>query len=467
MKSEPLELTSELDINTLTLVFEHLPTAYILASVDRKIVTMNQAAETLFAYSHNELNNSSTKVLYADPSDHEKQGRQRFNPLAEYSNETYAIEYKSKFGRIFKGYTTGGPVKDKTGKILFYVASIMDESDRLKAEDTLGKLHTITSSRHLDFTQRVDAILKLGCEQFALPIAIFSKITGDKYTIKQAVHPDDALEIGMEFELGITYCSHVYLANDVQGFNCVSKSHISSHPCFSNFGLEAYLGAPIFVDGERYGTLNFSSPEPTRPFIKQDIELVRLFAEWVGHEIARNHDLNALKEAQQQLELLANTDMLTGIANRRSIDEALQKQLANSNRYNLSMSVAIFDFDHFKVVNDTYGHHVGDQALKLFGDLINKMSREGDFYGRWGGEEFLAIFPSTDLMGAKTFVERLQQRLKSMPIKHQDNDIIITLSVGIVIRKANDNSDSIVRRADELLYKAKENGRDRIELDTQ
>ena len=467
LKSEIDEQSAILNINTLASVFEHLPRAFIIASVERKILNMNQAAKVLFGYQNDELINISTKTLYANQSSYSEQGEKRYNSQVKKSNQTSIVEYKTKSGKMFQGNTSSGQIKDKAGKVLFFVASIEDESQRLKAEETLAKLHVITSSRDLDFKERVHEILLLGSQQFDLPIAIFSKIIGENYIVKQAIHPENALETGMAFPLGITYCSHVYKANDVQGFSHVSESDISLHPCFDNFGLEAYIGAPIFVDGNRYGTLNFSSPDPTRPFIKQDIELVRLFATWIGHEIARNNDFNALREAHRQLEVLASTDMLTDMANRRSIDETLEKTLATSNRHHLTMSVAIFDFDHFKEINDTYGHHIGDEALQLFGNLVNEMSRIGDFYGRWGGDEFLAIFPATDPHGAKTFIDRLAQRIKQKPLSQNGIPIKITLSVGIATRRNNDTAESIVKRADSLLYQAKQNGRDRIEIETE
>lgn len=465
MKPKKVEMSSTLNINTLASVFEHLPHAFVIASVERKILNMNRAAETLFGYQNHEVINSSTEILYANEKVYSELGRTRYNSHLEESNKTAIIKYKTKSGQIFKGNTSSGDIKDKAGNVVFFVGTVQDESERLKAEQTLAKLHAITSSRDLNFKERVNEVLLLGTQQFDLPIAIFSKIIGDNYIVKQAIHPDNALETGMAFPLGITYCSHVYRANDVQCFDHVSDSEISSHPCFSNFGLEAYIGAPIFVDGIRYGTLNFSNAKPTRPFIKQDIELVRLFATWIGHEIARENDLNAIKEAHRQLEVLASTDMLTDMANRRSIDETLEKTLATSNRHNLTMSVAIFDFDHFKDINDTYGHHIGDDALKLFGNLVNEMSRIGDFYGRWGGDEFLAIFPSTDSQGAQTFIQRLAKRLKESPLSHNGIQIPLTLSVGIATRRNKDDAESIVKRADMLLYQAKQNGRDRIEIE--
>lgn len=459
------EITTPINLNpdTLSLVFEHLDSAIILSSLERRIVSMNKAAQEIFGYDIKELKYKSTRILYTDEEQFKTQGKKWFNPSASYSNETRIVNYKTKNGRIFKGQTTGGPIKNEVDKSIFFVVIVKDDSSRIDAEDTLNILHTITSSRQLSFEQRIIAILKLGCNHFGLPIGIFSQIIDNKYIIQHAIHPDDSLDTGLIFDLGITYCSHVYKANDVQGFHHVSDSLIKTHPCFENFGLEAYLGAPIFVDGDRFGTLNFSSPNPTRPFIRQDIELVRLFAEWVGHEIARNNDLNALKKAHQQLELIANTDALTGLANRGSIECALKKSIKAYQHLHCDLTIAIFDFDYFKSINDTYGHDAGDSALKQFSSIVKRLCRKEDLYGRWGGEEFLAIYPNTDLDGTKILLNRLTQELSNSGIVYQEQKINLTTSIGVTSLRPEDNHTEFLKRADSLLYKAKSNGRNRIE----
>lgn len=282
------------ELSLLSRVFEHLDQAIVIASLNRKILSLNSSARKLFGYTQDELKNKSTLALYADSDEFLRLGRSRYHSNSVPDTISDLVSYKTKFGSEFIGKTSGGIVKDENGNDLYFVAMISDESVALAVEEALNELHSITSSRQLNFEQRVDAILKLGAKLFGLPIGIFSHITGDQYTIQQAIHPENSLEKGMTFDFSGTYCCHVYQANDVQGFNHVSASEIASHPCFKTFGLESYIGAPVLVDGERFGTLNFSSPKPSRPFVKQDFELVKLFSDWVGHEIARNKDLHAL-----------------------------------------------------------------------------------------------------------------------------------------------------------------------------
>ncbi|WED28539.1 diguanylate cyclase [Vibrio sp. DW001] len=462
--TDHIDTALPLDVKTLSVVFAHIETAVILASLDRKIVSINDAAKTLFGFSDKEVLNQSTRMLYANEHDFSDLGRNRFNDTADYIDESSVATFKNKSGYIFKCQVTGGPIKNAAGKSLFYVAMIQDDSSRLNAEETLNKLHSITSNQQLSFKQRLEAILLLGCDHYGLPIGIFSKIDGNRYVIQQAVHPDNQLEEQMAFALDETYCTHVFQANKAKGFHNVATSEIESHPCYQNFKLEAYIGVPVFVDGLRYGTLNFSSNSPTKPFIRQDYELIRLFAEWVGHEIARNNDLDALKNAHDQLEILANTDALTGLANRGFLEQVLQDYLQNRFRHKHGLVVALFDFDNFKDINDKHGHDIGDEALKVFAHVANEFSRSDDVYGRWGGEEFLAIFPTKNVQGVSTSLERLQNNIRQAGLKIADKAIILTVSVGVTMLEDADDIYTLLKRVDTLLYKAKDNGRDRIEI---
>ena len=454
-----------LDEKTLSLVFEHIDTAILIGNLSREIVAMNTAAEDLFGYKREELIHCNSQVLYAKEEDYKQQGKYRFNSQADLVNDSYVTTYRNKAGKVFRGETTAGAIKDNLGNTLFFVVMVKDDSSRLSAEETLNKLHIITSSRQLSFNQRVYEILKLGTEHFGLPIGIFSHIVGDDYAVQQAIHPDDALDSGMKFDSGITYCWHVYQSNDVQGFHHVSQSAIFSHPCYESFKLEAYLGTPIFVDGQRYGTLNFSSQEPTRPFIRQDFELIRLFAEWVGHEIARNNDLLELENAHQQMRTLANTDALTGLPN-RGCTERVMAQYLNLSKGAVSkrkLACAIFDFDYFKSINDNYGHHIGDEVLQLFAQSVKRHCRDDDHYGRWGGEEFLAIFPDKSAADVLPILQRLKKEVYDRPMSVQGKELRPTFSVGLTDCQG-DSMDEILKRVDGLLYRAKDNGRDRIEV---
>ncbi len=170
--------------------------------------------------------------------------------------------------------------------------------------------------------------------------------------------------------------------------------------------------------------------------------------------------LYKIKQLQQELILLAYHDQLTSIYNRRKTKDFLEEYIKYSKRYNTPLSLIYFDIDFFKKINDTYGHDKGDFVLKELSRIVKLNLRDSDIFGRWGGEEFLIILPNTDINGAKKVAEKIRTA-----VKNSDFDgINVTISLGITQLNMNDDVDSFINRADRALYKAKRNGRNRVEI---
>jgi diguanylate cyclase (GGDEF)-like protein len=169
-----------------------------------------------------------------------------------------------------------------------------------------------------------------------------------------------------------------------------------------------------------------------------------------------------LKSKNHRLEILSTTDMLTGLFNRRCIEEQIQIAINRSERYGQDMSIVMLDIDHFKSVNDTSGHDVGDGVLVSIAKILKENIREVDVAGRWGGEEFIILFQA-DNRGAMANAEKLRVK-----INDQDHGDVgnVTASFGYTQYIKNDTIDSLIKRADQGLYKAKENGRNRAETVT-
>jgi diguanylate cyclase len=161
---------------------------------------------------------------------------------------------------------------------------------------------------------------------------------------------------------------------------------------------------------------------------------------------------------------LANNDGLTGLQNRRRTTERLETEVARSRRYGVPLSIALCDVDHFKQVNDRFGHNMGDEVLVRVAHQLQNTLREVDLVGRWGGEEFLVLLPDTDQAGAKVVGERLRAAIEALP-SFQGGPENITCSVGMAVFDANDSTSGFVDRADQALYRAKKGGRNRAELD--
>lgn len=158
---------------------------------------------------------------------------------------------------------------------------------------------------------------------------------------------------------------------------------------------------------------------------------------------------------------LATTDPLTGLANRRAFTEVVTGILARSKRSGAPLALILADLDHFKRINDTFGHDTGDRVLREVAQVMKTLCRQGDLSARWGGEEFVILLPDTPASGAVHFAERLRQQIATLEIAPGQP---ITLSQGVTLHQTTDRLDDLLKRADAALYRAKEQGRDRLEL---
>jgi len=173
-----------------------------------------------------------------------------------------------------------------------------------------------------------------------------------------------------------------------------------------------------------------------------------------------------LLELNKKLEGLAVTDPLTGLKNRRYIDDALRREVALYKRYENPFSILLIDVDHFKAVNDTHGHAKGDEILKYLADVLMRNSRESDTVGRFGGEEFFMLLHGTAADGAQIVANRILDQV-TQPVDCEGDMVSVTVSIGIAaldgVEKLT-NPNELVQRSDNALYLAKKNGRNRVEV---
>ncbi len=183
------------------------------------------------------------------------------------------------------------------------------------------------------------------------------------------------------------------------------------------------------------------------------IVLILLWVVFLKREIRKREKL------ESELEEMATRDKLTNIYNRYKLDLFLSEQVEFVERYDRKFGVIFFDIDYFKKINDSYGHKVGDSVLAELARIVSRSIRSSDLFGRWGGEEFLIILPETSKKEAVKSAEKLRVIIKNHNFKNIDG---ITCSFGVTEYCQNDDVDSIVKRADALLYRAKKEGRDRV-----
>lgn len=177
-------------------------------------------------------------------------------------------------------------------------------------------------------------------------------------------------------------------------------------------------------------------------------------------------DSKRLNQELDRVTMLSLTDELTALPNRRAFLARLEDEIARVKRYKHKLSIALLDIDHFKPINDLYGHNVGDRVLKNYADNVLSAFRQFDMVARYGGEEFVVIFPNTDIEGAFQALKKVQQRTESLTIKIDDDSITLpTFSAGLVEYQGETDVESLIHRADTALYEAKLNGRNRIEME--
>ncbi len=171
---------------------------------------------------------------------------------------------------------------------------------------------------------------------------------------------------------------------------------------------------------------------------------------------------NALLQSRETLAHQATHDPLTGLLNRRAILDHLQRELARAGRYTDALAVAMCDVDHFKQINDTRGHRVGDEVLCGIAGILKASLREYDFVGRLGGEEFLLITPLKKEADCIFLFERLCHKIANSQIATKSGELSVTLSIGVALAVVGNTVDTILEAADRALYRAKNEGRNRV-----
>ena len=180
-----------------------------------------------------------------------------------------------------------------------------------------------------------------------------------------------------------------------------------------------------------------------------------------------NSMVTLLDQSMRKLELMAHTDPLTGADNRGYFMERLGVELDRAKRYESIFCLVMLDLDHFKSVNDIHGHAAGDEALRSLCRVLNSSGlRSSDFFGRIGGEEFAIVLPETVIQGALEVAERVRVNLENTKVVHDESEFFITASVGVSEYREGDTEESLMNRADQAMYKAKNSGRNRICVET-
>ena len=257
-------------------------------------------------------------------------------------------------------------------------------------------------------------------------------------------------------------------ALEVKGTVIIEDIHndpmmVSVRDALKELGFSSLLVIPIIVRDEVVGTLFLRTSRKESSFSPREVKLCQVIANLAANALTNAHLFESVEISNLELEKLAITDGLTGAYNHRYFRTRLDEEFTRAKRYGTPLSCIMMDIDHFKHINDAFGHAQGDTVLSEITDVIKNVVRKSDIVARYGGEEFVALLPNTDEEGAFVQAERLREAVKGYRCSGRDKCIMVTISLGVSTFPCPEIStaDELVGRADDALYKAKRNGRNK------
>jgi two-component system cell cycle response regulator len=224
---------------------------------------------------------------------------------------------------------------------------------------------------------------------------------------------------------------------------------------------QSVVALPFRMPEERCGVLYLRTVHGENPLGRADARFADMVIKAAVAAIEKAHDFETVVSDKERLEFLAATDALTGALNRRALLEAVEREVDRARRYNLVLALLMVDVDHFKRINDTLGHMVGDVVLRQLADILMRDARSVDAVARYGGDEFVTLLPETAAHGAMMFADRMRHRIANFTFGEPTRPVRITVSVGIACfpDPAVDTPESFIAQADAALYRAKADGR--------
>lgn len=291
------------------------PEPLCIANTDRVIQWVNQSLLDVFGYEEADLMGKSTEIFYRNPEEFLRQGTLRFNKEGVFTSEPTIVECKKKSGSSFLANFYGLPIRDADNNLLGFLGFMQDISERRRFDEMIYTFQHITTDAAFSYEEKISRVLELATRYFDMEMGILSKIEGNIYTVKFAYAPGHHIEPETIFDLDETYCMLALEEGKAVSFNNFGSSVKASHPCYQKFALEAYIGVPVYVDGNLYGTLNFSSKKPRlKNFSVRDHDVINSAAEWLTYKIGKQMGEQQMKISQEKAEE-ANRAKTSFIAN--------------------------------------------------------------------------------------------------------------------------------------------------------
>ena len=414
---------------------------------DGKITDANEATELITGVLREQLIGDEFSNYFTDP-EKAREGYQTV--LAEGFVKDYPLTIQHISGKTTDVLYNASVYKNEYGETQGVFAAAHDITERKRAEEALRASELFNKSILNSLTAHIAVLNENG--------VIIAVNEAWKKFARENNSPDSEAYLGGNY---LTTCKAAIEDGDQLADQV-------------DLGITAVLNG---VRSQFKAEYLCNSPTQQRWFT---ITVVPLYQHGQG-VIVIHQDITESKQAQQSLEAsqlilknalelekqLARTDPLTGVNNRRYLYELAEREFEISQRYQQPLSVLMYDIDHFKKFNDTFGHMLGDQILKIVTDTAVKELRSADTIGRYGGEEFIILLPMTNAEQAYSLAERIRTAVAATIVPTQKGDTFVTLSIGIVEKSYNvpaESVEEIFHRADEAMYAAKQGGRNRTEI---
>jgi len=313
----------------------------------------------------------------------------------------------------------------------------------------------LTLSSKLDFKQVSGLILDLMKRVIPFDIGAFLTTEGTELKLAGIKGPSDKQAlIGGTYPLtGCRLCNMAVQRMRPMISTITSPDDILL-PLGPDIGIHSYLGVPVVFHDHTTGLIALYN-SGSHPFTDKDARVAELFANQVAIALDNSRHV-------EQMERQAVTDQLTGLYNRRAFADMAEKEVGRARRYQRPLALILFDIDHFKNVNDTHGHLVGDHVLRILTEKVTKTTRSTDIVCRYGGEEFIVLMPEAGRDEALAMAERLRDEISRMSVVTAGGGLSLTISLGVAALDPDEDLANLIDRADKAMYEAKAVGRNTV-----
>jgi diguanylate cyclase (GGDEF)-like protein len=448
-------------------VIESMGDSLIVVDEQSRIAAMNPSAHELLVEIGAPNGLASAAEIVGTPapalfSPWPELAAQLLHPTAGQKDLTLGKGERTRFFSLSLSPLAGG-----TGSITGWVAVLTDITRLKQAETSAVQARRIAEtlqeaglalSSTLDSNQMSAMILQLIQRVISFDAGAFLIAEGSELRMAGAHGIASAMDnIGRTFPItGCQLCNLVVQHQRPLITESILREDILL-PLPANFPVRSYLGVPIVFQGHVTGLIALYSREVSH-FDAGDIRVAELFANQAAIALQNSRLFN-------QMSTLAVTDNLTGLANRRRFFELAEKEVERARRYGRSLCLVMFDIDDFKQVNDTHGHLIGDQVLRVLATTARRTIRSTDTLCRFGGDEFLILMPESGLDQALATAERLRQKISSeMVVVTAAGQLMLTISLGVVSLggTGEETVEKLVERSDAAMYQAKSAGKNRV-----